>query len=115
MARVEAGEEDPSCRGCGGILKTATVSFGQQLPPDVVADAFRWSVEADVFLVVGSSLVVYPAADMPAQAKYAGAGLVIVNREPTPLDHLADVVVRADAGPTLRAVVQRVESVKPRS
>jgi NAD-dependent deacetylase len=108
-ARVEAGEDDPRCVHCEGILKRATVSFGQQLPPDVVDEAHRWSMEADVFVVVGSSLVVYPAAAMPAEAKNAGARLVILNREPTPLDDLADAILNDEAGPTLTAIVGRVE------
>lgn len=109
LERVVAGEEDPACIYCGGILKSATVSFGQQLPSDVVEEAHRWSLEADFFLVVGSSLVVYPAAGFPQIAKQAGAKLVIINREPTEQDHTADAVIHADAGPTLSAIVERVE------
>lgn len=109
LARVDAGEEDPACLECSGILKSATVSFGQSLPPDVVEQAHRLTLEADFFLVVGSSLVVYPAAAFPAQAKRSGARLVIVNREPTGTDGIADAVVHAEAGPTLTAIVQRVE------
>lgn len=109
IERVRAGEEDPACTYCGGILKSETVSFGQQLPPDVVDEAHRWSMEADFFLVVGSSLVVYPAAGFPQIARQVGAKLVIVNREPTDQDHTADVVIAADAGPTLTAIVERVE------
>lgn len=110
LERVKAGEEDPSCEHCGGIVKTATVSFGQQLPQDVVAEAHEWSAEADVFLVVGSSLVVYPAAGFPEVAKRAGARLVIVNKEPTPQDGLADAVLHGGAGETLGAIVERVEA-----
>jgi NAD-dependent deacetylase len=108
LERVAAGEEDPSCTYCGGILKSATVSFGQQLPSDVVEEAHRWSLEADFFLVVGSSLVVYPAAAFPGVAKRSGAKLVIVNREPTGQDELADAVIHSDAGPTLQAIVERI-------
>ena len=109
LTRVEAGEEDPDCVNCGGILKSATISFGQQLPPSVVEEAQRWSLEADFFLVVGSSLVVYPAAAFPGLAKRSGARLAIINREPTEQDDIADVVLHSDAGPTLSAIVEHVE------
>lgn len=110
IERVKAGEEDPSCEHCGGIVKTATVSFGQQLPADIVMEARRWSYDADVFLVVGSSLLVYPAAGFPEIAKSAGADLVIVNKEPTPQDETADAVVLGGAGETLGAILERVEA-----
>ncbi len=109
LDRVRSGEEDPSCTSCGGILKSTTISFGQQLPPDVVEEAQRWSLEADFFLVVGSSLVVYPAASFPQMARQVGAKLVIVNRETTEQDDTADAVIHGDAGPTLSALVERVE------
>lgn len=115
IKRVTEGEQDPSCTSCGGILKSATISFGQQLPADVVEEAQRWSLEADVFLVVGSSLVVYPAASIPGVAKQRGARLGIVNREPTEQDYLFDVVLHGDAGPTLTDLVERVEAVRARS
>lgn len=101
LDRVRAGEEDPACRACGGILKTATVSFGEALPPDVLAESYRRAEECDLCLVVGSSLVVFPAADVPAAAVRAGARLAILNQEATPLDPLADPVVRGGAGPVL--------------
>jgi len=112
LERVQAGEDDPQCTYCGGILKSATISFGQQLPTDVVEEAQRWSVEADFFLVVGSSLVVSPANAFPGVAKRMGANLAIVNREPTDLDGMFDEVVLADAGPTLTALIERVERVR---
>ena len=105
LERVAAGEEDPSCTYCGGILKSATISFGQQLPTDVVEEAHVWSTEADFFLVVGSSLVVYPAAAFPGVAKRSGAKLVLINREPTEQDAIFDAVIHDDAGPTLQAIV----------
>jgi NAD-dependent deacetylase len=111
LDRVRAGEEDPSCTNCGGILKSTTISFGQQLPPDVVEEAQRWSLEADFFLVVGSSLIVYPAASFPQMARQVGAKLAIVNREPTEQDATADAVIHGDAGPTLSALVERVETL----
>lgn len=110
LERLEAGEQDPSCTACGGILKTATISFGQQLQPDVVEEAHRWTVASDLFVVVGSSLVVYPAAALPGTAKRAGARLVIVNREPTDHDHLADAVLHGEAGEILSGLRDRVEA-----
>jgi NAD-dependent deacetylase len=104
VARVEAGEDDPACLGCGGILKAATVSFGQNIPPEVWARAEALTAACDAFVAVGSSLVVQPAASLPVKAARRGASLVIVNREPTPLDHLADAVVHGEAGILLPAL-----------
>jgi NAD-dependent deacetylase len=112
LERVEAGEEDPECTYCGGILKSATISFGQQLPEDVVEGAHRWSLQADFFLVVGSSLIVYPAAAYPGLAKRVGAKLAIVNREETDQDDIFDAVVHGDAGSTLTGIVERVERTR---
>jgi len=92
LDRVRAGEEDPPCRGCGGILKSATISFGQALVPEVIDRAMQRATEADLLLAVGSSLQVYPIAGAVPLAKRAGARLVIVNAEPTPFDDLADAV-----------------------
>jgi len=92
LARVRAGEADPPCRSCGGILKSATISFGQQLIPEVIDRAMRAAADADLFLSVGTSLQVYPIAGAVQIAKRAGAKLVIVNAEPTPFDDLADAV-----------------------
>jgi NAD-dependent deacetylase len=92
LARVRAGEEDPSCRTCGGILKSATISFGQQLVPEVIDRAMQAAGEAEVLLAVGTSLQVYPIASVVPLAKRAGARVVIVNAEPTPFDDLADAV-----------------------
>jgi NAD-dependent deacetylase len=91
----------PDCRGCGGIVKTATVSFGQQMPEAAMSRARAEAEACDLFLVVGSSLVVYPAAAIPLIACRRGARLVIVNRDPTDLDAHADLVVNADIGDTL--------------
>jgi NAD-dependent deacetylase len=107
LARVEAGEDDPACLECGGILKAATVSFGQSIPPAVWAAAERMAAGCDAFVAVGSSLVVQPAASLPVQARHLGASLVIVNREPTPLDDLADAVLLGEAGSLLPALVDR--------
>jgi NAD-dependent deacetylase len=92
LARVRAGEPDPPCRSCGGILKSATISFGQQLVPEVIDRAMQAAAEAELFLSVGTSLQVYPIAGAVQVAKRAGARLVIVNAEPTPFDDLADAV-----------------------
>jgi NAD-dependent deacetylase len=104
VARVEAGEDDPACLGCGGILKAATVSFGQNIPAEVWARAEALTAACDAFVAVGSSLVVQPAASLPVKASRRGAALVIVNREPTPLDHLADAVLHGEAGTLLPAL-----------
>jgi NAD-dependent deacetylase len=98
LARVEAGEEDPACRVCGGILKSATVMFGQPLDPAVLASAERAAARCDLFLAVGSTLTVEPAASLCRVAVQAGAALVIVNRDPTPYDGLAADVVRDPIG-----------------
>jgi len=90
LARVRSGEADPACRSCGGILKSATISFGQALVPEVIDRALRAAAEAEVLLAVGTSLQVYPVAGAVPAAKAAGARVVIVNAEPTPLDDLAD-------------------------
>ncbi len=97
----------PLCETCGGVVKTATVSFGQAMPEAEMRRAREESVACDLFLTIGSSLVVYPAAGFPALAKESGAALVIVNREPTGLDDLADLVINAEIGPTLDAAVNR--------
>jgi NAD-dependent deacetylase len=94
----------PDCHKCGGRLKHATISFGQLLPPDVLMEATRWSREADLVLVIGSSLVVTPAADLPRTAKAHGARLVIINRDPTPLNPLADAIFTSSIGEVLTAI-----------
>jgi NAD-dependent deacetylase len=101
LERVSAGEEDPECKKCGGILKSATVSFGQMLPEDAVSDAVAAAKDCDIFLSVGSSLVVYPAASLPELAKRNGAVLIIINRTPTPLDGIADLVLNEEIGVAL--------------
>jgi NAD-dependent deacetylase len=105
VARVDAGEEDPTCQRCGGILKATTVSFGQALPAEAWARAEAMATDCDVFLAVGSSLVVYPAARLPELAIQKGATLVIINREPTPLDPLADLTLYGECGVLLPALV----------
>lgn len=92
----EASGDPPDCRICGGLVKSATISFGQAMPVEAMMRADAAAREADVFLVLGSSLVVYPAAALPVTAKRAGATLVIANREPTDLDPYADLLLRGD-------------------
>ena len=105
VERVEAGEPAPKCRACGGLLKPATVSFGQSMPQDVLLRAHEAAQSCDLFLAVGSSLVVQPAAGLPLVAKQQGAKLIIINREPTPLDESADLVFHAEIGKVLPAIV----------
>jgi NAD-dependent deacetylase len=94
LQRVAAGEPDPACTVCGGVLKSATVYFGEALDPDVLDAAAAAAADCEVFLTAGTSLAVYPAAGLVEVAAAAGARVVIVNAEPTPYDGLADLVVR---------------------
>jgi NAD-dependent deacetylase len=105
LARVSDELPDPPCTLCGGILKSATISFGQPLDPDVL-DAAAWAATTcDLFLAVGSSLTVYPAAGLCDVAVRAGARFVVINAEPTPYDDLADAVLREPIGEILPALV----------
>lgn len=106
VARVKAGQEHPECTRCGAPLKSRTVSFGQMLPQDVLEEAQAWAQEADVFLAMGSSLTVEPAASLPALAVHAGSRLIIVNRDPTPLDAVAAAVVREPIGAALASAAR---------
>jgi NAD-dependent deacetylase len=105
LDRVRAGEEDPACRECGGILKSATISFGQSLVPAELARAEEAAAACDLFLAVGTSLTVYPVAWLPERAMRAGARLVILNAEPTPLDDRAHAVLRGQIGEVLPELV----------
>jgi NAD-dependent deacetylase len=105
LERLEAGEPDPSCLVCGGILKSATISFGQALDPAVIGAAADAAADCDVFLAVGTSLTVHPAAGLTDLAAGAGARIVVVNAEPTPYDDLADLVVREPIGVALPRLV----------
>jgi NAD-dependent deacetylase len=96
--------EIPMCRDCGGLVKVATVSFGQAMPEAVMRLAEAETLAADLFIVLGSSLVVFPAAGFPVMAKRNGARLVIVNRDPTDMDDMADLVLNTDIGPVMTAV-----------
>jgi len=105
LDRVRAGEDDPRCLTCGGILKSATISFGQQLDKKVIDRAARAASAADLLLAIGTSLQVYPAAGLVPRAKEAGAHIVIVNAEPTAMDDIADEVIREPIGRALPAMM----------
>jgi NAD-dependent deacetylase len=100
----EASGELPTCTECSGIIKTATISFGQSMPIHEMRLAETQTLACDLFIAIGSSLVVYPAAGFPALAKRNGAKLVIINREPTDLDPICDLVINSEIGATLCAV-----------
>lgn len=99
--RLELGEADPRCARCGGVLRASTVLFGESLPEETLRRAVDASADTELMLVVGSSLAVKPASQLPVVARKHGARLVIINREPTPLDEIANAVVRGEAGPIL--------------
>jgi NAD-dependent deacetylase len=105
LDRVEAGDPDPACLVCGGILKSATISFGQALDAAVVDAAVAAATDCDVFLAVGTSLTVHPAAGLVDLAAGQGARVVVVNAEPTPYDGTADLVVREPIGSALPRLV----------
>lgn len=118
VRQFQETERVPNCPACGSeLMKHATISFGQQLSPDVLHEAFALSRKAELFLAIGSSLVVEPAASLPRAAKESGARLVIINRDPTPLDTIADVVLHEPIGQTLAAIDTELEkhSAKTRS
>ena len=106
LERVRAGEDDPACRDCGGILKSATISFGQALVPEVIEGAMRVAEEADLFFAVGTSLQVYPIAGAVPAARAAGAKIVIMNAEPTPFDDIAHAVFRDSISDILPRLLQ---------
>ena len=103
--RVNSGDLAPECDVCGGLLKPATISFGQSMPALAMKAAVEACQDCDVFLAVGSSLVVYPAASLPELAKQSGAALIIINRTPTPLDGIADLVVAEEIGKALPKLI----------
>ena len=105
VGRVKAGDPAPECDTCGGLLKPATISFGQSMPALAMKLAVEACLDCEVFLAVGSSLVVYPAASLPELAKQSGAALIIINRTPTPLDEIADLVINEEIGKALPALV----------
>jgi NAD-dependent deacetylase len=108
LERVRAGDPDPACEHCGGILKSATISFGENLVAEDLERSQQAAARADVLLALGTSLVVFPAAALPEIARRAGARLVIVNAEETPFDPIADVVLRDQLGEVLPALTELV-------
>jgi NAD-dependent deacetylase len=110
LARVDAGEDDPPCLECGGVLKPATVMFGERLDPVVLGDALAISKACQVFIAVGTSLQVHPAAGLAGVAVDHGARLVIVNAEPTPYDSIADEIVRERIGTALPGLLRRLSA-----
>ena len=110
LERVRAGEADPPCRDCGGILNSDTISFGQQLVPEVIDRAMQSAAEADLFLAVGTSLQVYPIAGAVDIARRTGAKIVIVNAEPTPFDEVADAVFNESISAVLPQIISARES-----
>jgi NAD-dependent deacetylase len=108
LERVRAGEPDPACARCGGILKSATVMFGQALDPEVLAQAMAFTKAAEIFIAVGTSLQVQPAASLAGLAAKHDARLIIVNAEPTPYDSVADEIVREPIGTALPALLDGI-------
>ncbi len=106
QVRLASGVKVPYCDQCSGILKPKTISFGQAMPEDKMAQAFRYAQECDLCLVLGSSLVVYPAASIPAHARQRGAKLIIINRDETPLDSEADLVIHESVSMALGRMVE---------
>lgn len=108
--KIARGDRAPKCESCGGPLKPATISFGQSMPVRETNEAFRRSQDCDLFIVIGSSLVVYPAAQMPVVAKQSGAKLVIINRDETPCDKKADIIINGQAGMIMEAILRKFRS-----
>jgi NAD-dependent deacetylase len=108
QGRIAEGEKAPRCDECAGLLKPATISFGQSMPEWETREAYERSATCDLFIVIGSSLVVQPAANMPVVAHRSGAKLVIVNRDETACDDIADIIMRAQAGPAMAALLEGV-------
>jgi len=107
--RIKKGQKAPRCDDCRGLLKPATISFGQSMPEKETQEAYHRSSICDFFIVIGSSLVVQPAASMPLVAKRNGAKLVIINRDPTPYDDMADLVIHGQAGSTMASILEYVK------
>jgi NAD-dependent deacetylase len=108
--RFQETKKVPYCDACNGPLKPATISFGQSMPERETQEAYHRSSLCDLFIVIGSSLVVQPAASMPLVAKRNVAKLVIINRDPTPYDDMADMVIHGQAGPTMAAILEKVKA-----
>ena len=97
-------KEPPQCNDCNGIIKTATISFGQSMPEHEMSTSQKEAIECDLFICIGTSLAVFPAADIPILAKETGAKLVIINNEPTQMDQLADLVINKDISEVLAQI-----------
>jgi len=110
--RFQNTKKVPYCDDCNGPLKPATISFGQPMPERETQEAYHRSSLCDLFIVIGSSLVVQPAASMPLVAKRNAAKLVIINRDPTPYDDMADMVIHGQAGPTMAAILEKVKIMR---
>lgn len=110
MELLAAGDPDPGCPKCGGIVKTATISFGQAMPERAMEKATELVNACDLLLAIGSSLEVFPAAGLPLEARSAGARVVIINRDPTDLDWAADLVINGEAGTILSGALAAMES-----
>jgi len=108
LQRINEGVEVPDCPDCHGILKPDAVFFGEALPQETLREAIRRAQNCDLFIVIGSTLVVYPAAYIPTYATQAGARLAIVNLTPTPFDHLAELVIQGKAGEIMSEVIERI-------
>jgi len=108
VERVEKGDAAPECDACGGPIKTSTISFGQGMPEGEMRRAMEATLEADLFVSIGSSLVVEPAASFPRLAKQSGAPLVIINNQETPLDGIADIIIRQPIGQTMMALLRQL-------
>jgi NAD-dependent deacetylase len=104
--RIRTGDMPPYCANCSGILKPATISFGQVMPEKEMDEAIKRAMQCDLCIVLGSSLVVYPAASIPAYAVDSGAGLIVINRDRTPLDHKADIVINDSISKIMQAMVE---------
>jgi NAD-dependent deacetylase len=108
VQKIKGGVEVPECPDCQGILKPDAVLFGEALPQETLQEATRRSQNCDLFIVIGSTLIIYPAAYMPTYARDAGAKLAIINLTPTPLDHYATVVIQGGAGQIMSRVIEKV-------
>ncbi len=108
VARLEQGDPAPDCDACGGPIKARTISFGQAMPETEMRLATEATLKADLYVAIGSSLVVEPAASFPRLAKQSGASLVIINNQETPLDDIADIVIREPIGKTMMALLRQL-------
>lgn len=110
QSRLHKGDRVPKCDACGGILKPDTVAFGQSMPPRELEEAFRRASGCDLFIVIGSSLVVQPASSIPLAVSEGGAKIVIINRDPTSHDSYADVVIHGSAGEVMRKIMDHLKA-----